>query len=225
MIPTELKFHHRYLVNGEMTPGDWDQSALEALLQPYAPLFQKKTCFDVGTLDGKWAFWAEDQGASEVVTCDPLPQPTFEWARAERFQCGVYQYRYALEEIAGVVVAFDHIIDFGVYYHVHDIVGHFQAIKTLLVQSPDSRVFVEGEVALGYDGYPYPPQVVEFYAHGYNNGTVLDPTTFWVPSLPALTDICQLAGFTVERPFEVYAQTSTDCRRHGRAFGILKHKE
>lgn len=224
MIPPELKFHHRYLVNGEMTPGDWDQSALEALLQPHSAFLQKKTVLDVGTLDGKWAFWAEDQGAS-VVTCDPNPQPTFQWARKERTNRYIYQYEYPVEDVAEVLEPFDHIIDFGVYYHVHDIVGHFQALKKLLANSPDSRVFVEGEVALSYAANPYYPQVVEFYSQGYPTGTKLDTTTFWVPTPTALVSICHLAGFTVERPFEVYARATTDCRKHGRAFGILKHKE
>ena len=232
MIPPELKFHHRYLVNGEMTPGDWDQSALEALLQPHSAFLQKKTVLDVGTLDGKWAFWAEDQGASLVDTCDPTPQPTFQWARNERgsrdFRSRyIWQFECPVETVSNGFNHYHHIIDFGVYYHVHDIVGHFQALKKLLVQSPDSRVFVEGEVTLNHSTSS--TLLVEFYPHGYPPHIPVeqqDPTTYWVPTVAALRALCEFCGLVeAEQPLHVYSEARHHLHSQGRAFGILKHAQ
>lgn len=75
-------WHAIELPDGSVTPGGWDlREAARAI--PW-PDLAGKTCLDVGTADGFWAFEMEKRGAADVLATD-LPAP-FQASARERFE-------------------------------------------------------------------------------------------------------------------------------------------
>lgn len=64
------------------TPGHWDVRSIVAGL-PWPDLAGKRV-LDVGTFDGFYAFWMEQQGAKEIVATDILDHRSWDWPARER---------------------------------------------------------------------------------------------------------------------------------------------
>lgn len=198
----ELGWHHRIrLPDGTVTPGAWDQSALEALVD--AIPVAGATVLDVGTLDGKWAMWAHSRGAAGVVAIDPEVRPTWRVAH-EAFGSpdSVKLLRASLEDYPALG-NYDVVLDMGVYYHVENPVAHFKALHWSVGEG--GIAIVEGEVATDQVA-----NLAFWYPKTYLNG---DPTTRWVPSLECLRTMIEYAGLTIASE-TVYADNGT----RGRAF-------
>lgn len=75
-------WHAIELPDGSVTPGGWDLRETAAAI-PW-PDLTGKTCLDVGTADGFWAFEMEKRGAADVLATD-LPSP-FQARARERFE-------------------------------------------------------------------------------------------------------------------------------------------
>lgn len=195
-------FHRISLPNGYRTPGEWDQSELENLVSRYR--FSELDVLDVGTLDGKWAFWAQQNGAASVVAIDPEHRYTFDLAfMAFDAPDTVRMIPTTLEDLSSHVgtAQYSAIIDMGVYYHTLDMIGHFKALHRHLRQG--GFALIEGEVMVSEQG-----SVAHWFPDGYLNG---DKTTFWVPSPLCLSTIVRFCGFKT-RSEVVYLQSGVQGR-------------
>jgi tRNA (mo5U34)-methyltransferase len=75
-------YHILELGNGIVTPGHWDLRTIVGAL-PW-PDLKGKRVLDVGTFDGFYAFWMEQQGAAEIVATDILDHRSWDWPPRER---------------------------------------------------------------------------------------------------------------------------------------------
>lgn len=145
--------------------------------------FAGKRVLDVGTWDGYYAFYAERQGASEVVAVDRFvwvglggPQRSkrgFDIAKA-LLKSNVVEYVLDVDEMTPELLGtFDSIIYAGVFYHLKDPFGAIEVLHSLL--RPGGRILVETEMRNTGNSAP----LLQFHPKSSLNN---DPTNFFSPN-------------------------------------------
>jgi tRNA (mo5U34)-methyltransferase len=147
-----VKWYHRFeILPGVWTPGfsTFDPRAVFDLLMTPKSLKGKK-CLDIGTWDGPLAFEMEARGG-EVYALDVQdPNCTaFNTAREILNSKVVYQQGsvYDIEKYFPGM-KFDYITYFGVFYHLKNPIGAFEAISQAM--NPNAHLYLEGEILYNY---------------------------------------------------------------------------
>ena len=166
--------------------------------------FSGKRVLDVGTWDGYYAFYAERQGASEVVAVDKFVWAGF--AGAHRSKRGfdiaksllgskVIDYTLDVDEMTPAILGtFDSIIYAGVFYHLKNPFGAIEVLHSLL--RPGGRVLVETEMRNTGSSVP----LLQFHPKSSLNN---DPTNFFSPNGACVRLMFEEVGdYTVESMIE-----------------------
>lgn len=123
-------YHRMELDEGLVTPGAHGDNLI-----PVAHLLRNVAlagarCLDIGTMDGKMAFFMEREGAAEVLAVDGVAKDTVP-ALSEVFGSSVrYRSGFVLERLPELLASeglFDFVLCSGVAYHVYspfDLVAH-----------------------------------------------------------------------------------------------------
>lgn len=208
---------------GLRTAGMWQQPHIEQPL--LACGLAGKRVLEVGTLEGGWAFLAEDHVAAEVHTIDIFDrgggpdgfQQRF-WAMHEYRESRVQYHTLNVYDLNESVGEFDVINFTGVYYHLRHPLLAFERLWPRL--RPDGVMLVEGQYATGDDALAY-----------LWHGQVLenDRTNWWTPTKQCLREWFDATGFRCEElsghETSVYRVTKGDRRLEiGRAVYYLRRK-
>jgi glycosyltransferase involved in cell wall biosynthesis/SAM-dependent methyltransferase len=201
--------HSIDLGHGVVTPGEKGGDAsfmaheLRALRLPED--LEGRTVLDIGAWDGFYSFEAERRGAARVVALDHYAWEIDRQDGDARHpatlpgKAGFDLAHRALHSRVEPLVAdfmevdveslgrFDLVLFLGVIYHVEDPVGAMRRVAALtgdLAVIETAAIVLEGE-----EDRP----VWQFCRADEFDG---DPTTWWVPNLRAVHDLCQAAGFS-----------------------------
>ncbi len=170
-----------------------------------------KRVLEIGAMDGMWAFEAERLGASAVVAADIFQ-------RAPRCYDRFLLARAALNSNVLLIPngdvskllerldwlwnpPFDIVQLLGVLYHLRDPMQALLQVRACIAES--GTLFLETAVWLGEPHGLW----LRFNA---DKGVYDDPTTWFVPTVPALHEMLRLSGFTVVADS---AQTTADSVR------------
>lgn len=143
--------------------------------------FKNKRVLDVGTSDGYYAFYAEQQGASEVVAVDK-----FIWTKMNKqskmgfdiakliLNSKVIDHVLDIDEMTTEILGtFDSIIYAGVFYHLKNPFESLEILDKLL--NVNGRIMIETSMR---NTDIYKP-LMEFHPKRSLNN---DPTNFWSPN-------------------------------------------
>jgi tRNA (mo5U34)-methyltransferase len=200
--------HSIDLGHGVITPGEkggepgYMARELHALRLPED--LSGRTVLDIGTWDGFYAFEAERRGAARVVALDHY---AWEIDRADGDRRhpdtlpgrrGFDVAHSALGSRVEPVVAdfmtldldelgtFDLVLFLGVVYHLED---PLRAMRRVAAVTGERAIIETAAVAVEMEE---DRPLWEFHAGDGFDG---DPTTWWVPNLRALHELCRAAGF------------------------------
>lgn len=152
-----------------------------------------KSVLDVGTTNGAIAFEAERRGAKRVVATDIFDDNHFGFGKIRRslgssvefIRCSVYELDQVFEN-----QTFDIVLFFGVLYHLrHPLLG-LDAIRSVC----NSVCLLETAIFQPEKSLASNP-VAHFHRLDSLNG---DSSNWFVPSIRALSDWCESAGFSTE---------------------------
>lgn len=164
--------------------------------------FKDKRVLDVGTLDGYYAFYAEQAGASEVIAVDK-----FVWAET-RGKCKrgfdiakqilnskVKEHILYIEDMKSEVLGtFDSIIFAGVFYHLQNPYRALEILDKLL--NNNGRIIIETTMR----NLEIDKPLMEFHPKKTLNN---DPTNFWSPNTLCLRLMFEEIGnYVVEKIHE-----------------------
>jgi tRNA (mo5U34)-methyltransferase len=196
-------YHKIDLGDGIVTPGrDWEplwdnaRSVLDKID------FAGKIVCDIGAWDGMWSFEAESRGARTVVSTD-VTYRFYErllWLREQKqskiipfFNVGPYdlfdRLDIFLQESYGDEKPFDRLFDivihFGVLYHLQDPMRSLAQARSI--------VKTGGLVVIETPILPGETESVMKYNGNHRQRLYPDLTTWWIPSLPCLKEMCEAA--------------------------------
>ena len=201
-------WHSIDLGDGIVTPGRkgggsaWMASELDCLRLPDV---RERTVLDVGAWDGFYSFEAERRGATRVVALDwliwratptgRLPADPDSLPGKRGFDIAHAALSSTVESVAADFMevdldglgSFDVVLFLGVLYHLQDPLGAMRRLAQ--VTGEVAVIETEAVAPPGLDGRP----LVEFFG---SNALAGDTTNWWVPSLQALLDLCEVAGFS-----------------------------
>jgi len=185
----------------EVTPGYFTKSRMGPSFHVWDMIrrvrqgidYKDKSVLDIGTMDGMWAFEAEEMGAEKVVACDI-------W---QGDQMGMTRCEFAIKsKTSGLELRkfdahcfpatwesqFDIIQCLGMLYHVENPLQVLREVHRCI--APSGLMLLE--TACVRSDLPYPWVMLNTRDDIY-----CDPTTFWVPNMIALTDMLKLTGFRI----------------------------
>lgn len=172
--------------------------------------YRGKWVLDLGTMDGMWAFEAEQLGAAPVYAADiwqgaPQGQERFNFAR-EALGSHVIpvpgaDVHFLSQHLEGY--AFDIIQCLGMLYHLENPMLALWEIRKAL--NPGGRMLLETACWNGGGNEP----AARFNSDG---GIYCDSTTFWVPNMAGLLGILRVTGFKVLGDFVFSPQKAEVCR-------------
>ena len=194
-------YHKIDLGNGLVTPGrDYEPiwSVCQATMDQID--FTGKRVLDIGACDGKWSFAAEQRGAAMVVAVDLFDYALDRFMFCKRvlrsgvaplYNVSVYDLIDSLGRYLAPADApfapysnkFDVVLFFGVLYHLRD---------PLLALAQVRSVVKNDGVVLLETAYAYQEERSVMIFHGGSRKRFYnDPTTWWLPSEPALLEMCE----------------------------------
>ena len=181
------RWYHRI----EIEPGKWIGGTHTKDVQKQFALthvpddLAGKHVLDIGCFDGVFSFGAMQRGA--IVLATDVQDKTDAFKYLERHY-SLYP-RYANISVynfdKGLNSTFDHVLFYGVYYHLFHPLQAFCRIYDLL--KPGGMVHVEGEVMPQYGV----ESMCRFVLNEYKN----DDTNWFVPNVSCLRDWMIAAGF------------------------------
>jgi tRNA (mo5U34)-methyltransferase len=207
-------YHKIDLGDGIVTPGrEWDalwnnaRSVLDRLN------FAGKTVCDIGAWDGMWSFEAESRGAKTVVATDTTYRfyERLLWVREQKqskiipfYNVGPYQLfdrlDIFLQESYGDERPFDRLFDivlhFGVLYHLQDPMRSLAQARSIV--KPGGLVVIETPVL------PDETRSVMEYNGNHRKRLYPDCTTWWIPSLSCLKEMCEACMLELTDNFSVF---------------------
>jgi SAM-dependent methyltransferase len=168
--------------------------------------YKDKSVLDLGTMDGKWAFFAEQAGAEWVVAGDVWDNPRLKFAKdvlgSKVFpfaNADVHCLYHQLVEFCGLK-KFDIIQNMGVMYHVQNPMLAFHQIRRCI---KDTGIMVlETGLWLGCLDEP---------AARLNRGDMIypDETTYWMMNRKCLEEILTICGWQIQKG-TVHDQTQSE---------------
>lgn len=159
-----IKWTHQIkLPNGKVTPGEWFPSVEEYGLAKIN--FKNKRVLDIGCLDGFYSFYAEQNGAKEVLSIDvnDVNEGQFNkelnpdnhthtgylYAHNKLKSKAKYIFPYSVYDLDPKVIGmFDIVLFLGVVYHLAHPVLALEKINN--VMKLDGVLIVEGQVSETY---------------------------------------------------------------------------
>jgi 2-polyprenyl-3-methyl-5-hydroxy-6-metoxy-1,4-benzoquinol methylase len=141
-----IRWTHRIrLPNGVVTPGTWD-----AYIERYGldrVDCRDKRVLDIGTLDGQYSFYAEQQGAAEVVSTDVQEYyHGYLYAHRALQSRAKYFFPMSVYELHPQVIGeFDVVYCLGVFYHLLHPALALERINSVL--RPQGIMVFETEVS------------------------------------------------------------------------------
>jgi tRNA (mo5U34)-methyltransferase len=185
-------------------PNGFDLCTSEAKTWFPEDFFQGKRVLDIGAWDGFFSFYAERNGASEVVAVDrfiweqkrngQIMRNGFEIAR-KALNSKVKDYIMYVEDMSSSVLGtFDSIIFAGVFYHLKDPFIAVERINELL--NKNGRVLVETVVSNTETDVP----LMQFTP---KKSLGNDSTNFWMPNFDCIRLMFKEVGdYHVENIFK-----------------------
>ena len=151
-----------------------------------------KTVLDIGAWDGGFSFEAEKRGA-KVVAADCTTAEGGNWWGTKGFEFAKkilnskVEYRH-LDIVKGNpnFEQFDITFNFGILYHVFDILSVLKNTKAL---TKEFSLFETAVMPKHQNIHPNLPLAA------FNQGFVNDPTNFWYPNLTCLKDMLKYVGY------------------------------
>jgi SAM-dependent methyltransferase len=161
--------------------------------------YKDKTVLDLGSMDGRWAFDAENRKARAVVASDIWPNPRLLFAR-EVFKsnitvvpnadihCLVDRMRSSMAHLG--IHKFDIVQCMGLIYHVQNPMLGFHQIRQLI--APDGVMLLETGAWTGGGDEPLAR---------LNRGKMLyqDGSTYWMMNLACIEQVLGVCGFQLDR--------------------------
>lgn len=159
-----IKWTHQIkLPNGEITPGEWFPTVVEYGLDKIN--FKNKRVLDIGCLDGFYSFYAEQNGAKEVVSIDvndvnegqfnkelnpdSYTHTGYLYAHDKLKSKAKYIFPYSVYDLDPKVIGtFDIVLCLGVIYHLAHPALALEKINN--VMKLNSVLIVEGQVSETY---------------------------------------------------------------------------
>jgi SAM-dependent methyltransferase len=215
----EIRWHHQIVLpDGRVTPGTWvglfDEYGLSQID------FKNKRVLDIGCLDGQYSFYAERQGASEVVSIDVNEgQYGFLYAHKQLNSKSKYIFPASVYDVDFLGLGqFDIVLFLGVLYHlVHPILAIEKINKVL---KPGGVMILESEVSnknsmfchkLQYNSEAQPVADIPFIEPPLPGSMVVvvkdaftseelyqnDPSNFWIIDKIILKRMIDFCGFKI----------------------------
>ena len=199
MQMSDIKWRHRIQLPEGLTAGS--KNCEEDLRQWKFPsdLFQDKAVLDVGSCDGFFSFYSEQNGAKEVCAIDPYRygfderwsgKNGFNYAR-EQLNSKVKDQFIQLEEInPDSVGMWDVVLFLGVFYHLPFPCQILEKVASVCVETLVIETLID----------PYSETlkdpILKFHPEGFRNhdGTI-DKTTYFVPNTLFLNSYLTRIGF------------------------------
>jgi tRNA (mo5U34)-methyltransferase len=182
------------LGHGARTPGMWQQLHIEEALASID--MAGKDVLEVGTLEGQFAFQAEDAAASSITTIDIFPPGGGPCGFQSRFQM-LHKFRQSkvvykqcdVYDVNSEFATFDVINFCGVYYHLRHPMLALEELRKVL--APNGVMLIEGQILAHVVG------AISMLWHE----TVLenDSTNWWTPSRRCLEEWLKATGWRFEQ--------------------------
>ena len=178
-----MKWHHRIDLPDGTTPGDWDQTYIEAAIDAL-PLTPTTRVLDVGALDGGWTYRCELR-AGHVHAIDRSDYPTMRHVLKTLPDDRVKYEVTSVEQFVTTCPpeSFDVVLFMGMIYHIHSPIDVLCGLSRLLV--PQGLLVVESEVS---------HTLQSWFGKTYRNG---DTTIGYIPDCRTLREWLAYAGFDV----------------------------
>jgi SAM-dependent methyltransferase len=168
--------------------------------------YRKATVFDLGTMDGMWAFEAEKLGAGDVTAGDIWQHSTakdrFDLARqclASKVALWNLNVQDMKEEEDGFF-RFSIIQCLGLLYHVQNPMLALHNIAR--VMTDDGKILLETAIMHKETG--------PWMRFNSDNGIYYDATTFWCPTMDCLHAMLDKAGLKTDGAIERLKYGVTD---------------
>jgi tRNA (mo5U34)-methyltransferase len=202
-LARRLPWVHRIeLGDGYVTEGLWGDGNPEIERAMADIDFTGKLVLDIGCWDGRYAFEAEQRGASQVYATDLVSQrdfsdaPTFEIARAARRSTVEYRPDLSVYDVETLGIRdFDVVIFAGVYYHLKDPLLAFAALHR--VMRPGGTLLIEGGISEDSGCF------ARFY---YREAYCDDHSNWWIPTVECLRQWIASAQFAVNQEYGRWGQ-------------------
>jgi len=197
----------------ELTPGYFTPSVMEASWPIWDMIrnvrerldYRKATVLDLGTMDGMWAFEAENLGALEIISGDiwqSAPSKRRVSFARECLDSKVSLWDLNAQEMGEVMdgYRFSIIQCLGLLYHVQNPMLALHNIAN--VMTPDGHVILETAVMHKETG--------PWMRFNSDNGVYYDATTFWCPTMDCLHAMLDMAGLKTDGAIERLKYGVTD---------------
>jgi tRNA (mo5U34)-methyltransferase len=229
-------YHSIELAPGEVTPGWFDLRSVAGRL-PW-PDLNGKSCLDVGTFDGFWAFEMERRGAAEVVAVDVLDPARYDWPAGsddaisnafEQRKRGGQGFELACEALGSSVErrdmsiyelspeelgSFDLVYLGSLLLHLRDPVGALEAVRSVCTGNLLTLDAID----------PWLSRALGGRAVASLDG--VGRPWWWKPNEKALTRLVESAGFVIEHgPLRISMPPGKGQPRLGLKLALLRSHE
>jgi len=213
-------WHQIELAPGIITPGRSQNRFLVKILHLPEDMTGMEV-LDIGCWDGFFSFECEKRGAKRVVSCDiweTYGHGAFDFAREVLGSKAEPLHESVMNLDPEVDGTFDIVLFLGVLYHLKDPLGGLEKVGAMT--KAGGRVVIDTVVDVRtLNDRP----MMAFYPGAELND---DPTNWWVPNIPALTQMMAVSGFSrVESVIQLYGADRTiahGIKMSGEDYGRLR---
>ena len=183
---SSIRWHQKFSIGGELTPGVNDISIFFAKSEIPANL-TGKSVIDIGTTNGAAAFECYARGASKVLAVDICDPEVFGFNKIKNYLG--YEVEFLQSSVYDLPAnlmgeTYDYVIFWGVLYHLRHPALGLDAVYQI------SRNFVSIETAVNEKT----GSTFDFYKGSeFNN----DASNWWVPSVSGASELIASAGFNI----------------------------
>ena len=151
-----------------------------------------KTVLDIGAWDGYFSFACEKRNAKSVLAVDVPMDKGGNWGGTAGFNFAKkvlnskVEFKEASVEDLSALGMFDITLQYGVLYHLHDLLP---ALKSTFNATREYTLLETAVLPKKMDREPKLP--LAGFLHGHAN----DPTNFWYPNLKCLEEMLKFVGY------------------------------